>query len=66
MFDRGFGSIVQGPLADYPDTVREVAKIPEGNDIMFGISFGHEDPETLINTVRISRESPGDIASFVG
>ena len=65
MFDRGIGSIAQGALASYPDTVREVAKIPESNGIVFGMSFGYEDREAHINTVRMPRESLDDIASFV-
>jgi nitroreductase len=65
MLDREIGSIAQGALANYPDTVREVAKIPEDNGIVFGMSFGYEDPDALINTVRMPRESLDDIASFV-
>ena len=65
LLDRGIGSIAQGALANYPDTVREVAKIPDGNGIVFGMSFGYEDPEALINTVRMPREPLDDIASFV-
>ena len=65
MLDRGIGSIAQGALASYPDTVREVVKIPEDNGIVFGMSFGYEDPEALINTVRMPRESLDDVASFV-
>jgi len=65
MLDRGIGSIAQGALANYPDTVREVAKVPEDNGIVFGMSFGYEDTEAPINTVRMPRESLDDIASFV-
>ncbi len=65
MVERGIGSIAQGALANYPDTVREVAKLPEDNGIVFGMSFGYEDPDALINTVRMPRESLDDIASFV-
>ncbi|MGH1493477.1 MAG: nitroreductase [Acidimicrobiales bacterium] len=64
MLDRGIGSIAQGALANYPDTVREVAKLPEENGIVFGMSFGYEDPDALINTVRMPRESLDDMASF--
>lgn len=64
MLDHGIGSIAQGALANYPDTVREVAKLPEDNGIVFGMSFGYEDTDALINTVRMPRESLDDIASF--
>ena len=55
----------EGALANYPDTVPEVAKLPEDNGIVFGMSFGYEDRDALINTVRMPRESVDDIASSV-
>ncbi len=64
MIERGIGSIAQGALATYPDTVREVASIPEENGIVFGMSFGYEDPDALINTVRMPREPLEAVASF--
>jgi len=65
MVERGIGSIAQGALAQYPDTVREVASIPEQNGIVFGLSFGYEDPDALINTVRMPREPLEAVTSFV-
>ena len=65
MVERGIGSIAQGALAQYPDTVREVASIPEENGIVFGLSFGYEDPDALINTVRMPREPLEAVTSFV-
>ncbi len=65
MVERGIGSIAQGALAQYPDTVREVASIPEGNGIVFGMSFGYADEDALINTVRMPREPLEAVASFV-
>lgn len=64
MFERGLGCIAQGSLAGYPDAVREVADVPEDNAIMFGLSFGYEDPDAHINTVRMDRASLEEIASF--
>lgn len=64
MAERGIGSIAQGALGSYPDPVREIAEIPEGNGIMFGLSFGYEAPDELINTVRMPREPLDVIATF--
>jgi len=64
MVDKGLGCIAQGSLAGYPDAVREIADIPEDNGIMFGLSFGYEDPDAHINTVRMDRAGLDDIASF--
>ncbi len=65
MVERGIGSIAQGALAQYPDTAREVADIPEGNGIMFGMSFGYIDGAAHINTVRMPREPLDMVTSFV-
>ncbi len=65
MVERGIGSIAQGALAQYADTAREVADIPEGNGILFGMSFGYTDTDDVINTVRMPREPLEAVASFV-
>ena len=65
MVEKGLGCIAQGSLAGYPDAVRAVAEIPEDNEILFGLSFGYEDQDAHINTVRMSRASLDEIASFV-
>lgn len=64
MVEKGLGCIAQGSLAGYPEPVRAVAPIPEGNEILFGLSFGYEDPAAHINTVRMTREPLETIASF--
>ncbi len=64
MVERGLGSIAQGALAQYPDTAREVADIPEENGIVFGMSFGYPDDDAHINTVRMPREPLEAITSF--
>lgn len=56
MQEKGVGCIAQGALASYPDPVREIANIPEENGILFGLSFGWEDTDAHINTVRMPRE----------
>lgn len=64
MVEKGLGCIAQGSLAGYPDPVKAMAPIPEENEIMFGLSFGYEDPDAHINTVRMTREPLETIASF--
>lgn len=64
MVEKGLGCIAQGSLANYPDPVREIADLPEDNEIMFGLSFGFEDPDAHINTVRMDRASLDDFATF--
>ena len=56
MQEKGVGCIAQGALASYPDPVRAIANIPEENGILFGLSFGWEDTDDHINTVRMQRE----------
>jgi len=65
MVEKGIGCIAQGSLADYPGPVRAVAAIPEDNDIMFGLSFGFEDKEAHINTVRMTRATLDAVTLFV-
>lgn len=64
MYEKGLGCIAQGSLADYPGPVREIAVVPEDNEIMFGVSFGYEATDAHINTVRMTRASLDDVASF--
>ena len=64
MVEKGLGCIAQGSLAGYPEPVRKIADLPGDNEIMFGLSFGFEDPEAHINTVRMPRADLDDLASF--
>lgn len=57
MVEKGLGCIAQGSLAGYPGPVREIAELPEENEILYGLSFGYEDTDALINTVRMTRAS---------
>lgn len=62
--ERGIGCIPQGALGAYPGPVREIGDIPEGNAILCGLSFGYEDVDARINSVRMPREPLSEIASF--
>ena len=62
--ERGISCIPQGALASYPEPVREVVYVPEGNAILCGLSFGYEDPNAKVNELRMPRAELDDIASF--
>jgi hypothetical protein len=62
--EKGLGCIAQGSLAGYQEPVKEIAYIPEDNEILFGLSFGFIDHDAHINTVRMPRADLDDIASF--
>ena len=64
MVEKGLGCIAQGSLAGYPAPVREMADLPNENEILFGLSFGYEDPDAHINTVRMTRASVDDVVTF--
>lgn len=65
MAERGIACCPQGALASYPGPVLRVADIPQGNAILCGVSFGYEDPDAHINSVRNPREPLQTVASFV-
>lgn len=62
--ERGIACCPQGALASYPGPVRAVARVPEGNVILCGLSFGYEAPGERINQVRMGREPLDVVASF--
>ena len=64
MVEKGLGCIAQGSLANYPDSVRAMVDMPEDNEILCGLSFGYEDADAHINTVRMTREPLETVASF--
>lgn len=65
MQDAGIACCPQGALAFYPDPIMEVAQIPEGNGILFGLSFGYADPDAQINTATTTRSSFDEFAVMV-
>lgn len=64
MVEKGLGCIAQGSLAGYPDEVRAMTDMPEDNEILCGLSFGYEDKDAHINTVRMPREPLETVVSF--
>ena len=54
---RGFGleTCPQFALAMYPDLVAENAAVPEGHDLVCGLSMGYAEPDAAINQYRTER-----------
>ena len=65
MTENGLASCPQGALAMFADSVHEIANIPEGNAIMFGLSFGYADTEHRINKFDVGRENVEELVEFI-
>jgi nitroreductase len=52
---RGIASCAQGALGLYPDIVRRHLGLPPSLRLLFGISFGYEDPGAPANAARVGR-----------
>lgn len=55
MESHGIASCAQASVAYYPDVVREFFDIDSDVGILFGISFGYEDPSVDANQARTTR-----------
>ncbi len=62
----GISSCPQGTLRNYPDFVREVFDLEPEIKILFGISFGYEDPSVSANTARTDRAPLDETVQFLG
>lgn len=62
----GVASCAQGSLRDHPDLVREAFGLPPEVKILFGISFGFEDPTVSANQARTDRAPLSETVSFLG
>ena len=60
----GIGSIPQTSLGFHADLVREVLDVDPMNKLLFGISFGYEDVNDPLNTVRMGRAELADAVVF--
>ncbi len=56
MTAHGVSSCAQGCMRQYPDVVREEFGITDDLAVLFGISFGYEDPDVPANTAITARE----------
>lgn len=61
---RGIASCAQGALGLYPGIVREVLGLPPAQRLLFGVSFGYEDPADKANAARVGRAAAHDAVRF--
>ena len=61
---RGIASCAQGALSLYPDIVRQHLGVSEDQKLLFGVSFGFEDPNVKANAARVGRASLDDAVRF--
>ncbi|PLW68931.1 nitroreductase [Pseudohalioglobus lutimaris] len=64
MAANGLGSCPQTALSFQADLVREVLEIDASNKLMFGISFGHPDPDAPVNRCVTDRALLSDTVHF--
>lgn len=62
----GLASCPQTALSLHAGLVRAAVDAPAGDVLLFGISFGYEDPEVQANTARVGRAAPGENFTFIG
>lgn len=61
---RGIASCAQGALSLFPDIVREHLGVPEDQKLLFGVSFGYENPIVKANAARVGRALLDDSVRF--
>jgi len=66
MSAHGIASCSQGTLRNYPDFVREVFDLSPEIKILYGISFGYEDPQVPANAARTERAALEETVQFLG
>ena len=66
MKEHGIDSCMQGALGQFPAPVKEMFNIPDERGILFGMSFGYEDPDHAANAARTEREDLGVNVRFEG
>ena len=66
MVAHGLACCPQTALSFLAGQVREVLDIDASNRLLFGISFGYEDPAHLSNRCRTDRAALGDLTHFHG
>ncbi len=62
--ENGISSCFQGALGQFPEPVRETLNIPDGEGILFGMSFGYSDPEVPANKAIVGRAELEAAVSF--
>lgn len=62
--ENGIQSCMQGALGQFPDEVEKLLDIPDSKGILFGMSFGYEDPDHPANAARTDRIELGEAVKF--
>lgn len=63
---RGLGSCAQGALSLYPTIIRDHLGLGPDRRLLYGISFGYEDPDHPANQARVGRAGLDDAVGFHG
>jgi nitroreductase len=61
---RGVASCAQGALGLFPDIVRRELGVAAHCRLLFGVSFGYEDPDAKANAARVGRAGIDDAVKF--
>jgi nitroreductase len=64
MTARGIATCAQGALGLYPGIMRESLGLPQTQRLLFGVSFGYEDPANKANAARVGRAPPHEAVRF--
>ena len=64
--DEGVGSCAQAALRQYPTIVRGAIGADDGMRLLFGVSFGYEDPSVPANATRQLREPLETTTTWLG
>ncbi len=65
-WERGLGTVINGQGVMQSDVVREIAGIPDSQNIMTCIAMGYPDEDFSANDVKSVRETNDNFVSFVG
>ena len=64
MTANGLASCAQGTMGHHPDLVRDAFGLGPEVKVLFGISFGYEDPAMKVNTALTERASLTETVTF--
>lgn len=62
--DNGIQCCMQGALGQFPEPVEKQLELPEGQGILFGMSFGYADEAHPANAARTDRTELDDAVQF--
>ena len=65
MAENGIACCPQGALAMFPDAAYAIARVPEDDGILFGLSFGYAEVDAPINNFEVGRADLKDSVQFI-